>query len=585
MFCIPKHLVDKFVSDLKEGKVDFDALFDMDSKQRREYFTEYFGDINSDNVNALFESKMILKHQKKGLIDWVKSVANLKPEAQKDIISRIDKMDKILNPKDSRFLEDLAAHRLGVAVTMEEAANISSLAKIVKSNEKIMLNSKRREQFGRPTETEMDYGLSVVQFEKYYENIIKKANEETLKNRILEFLTDPVQMLYVISGSAKAIRASMDNSFIGRQGIRLFYLGLTGDVRAGKTWVDTFFKSFNILYNSLKGKPVLDYLRAEILSDPEYTLMRKAKVATAVIEEEFPIHWPSQIPLIGRLFKASEDAFVGSAYYMRYRTAQQYFDIARNTGIDLTDKFELESIGRLVNSLTARGGKASNATPSMVNNVFWSPRMIRAHWDTLTGFRGQKVSAFTKRRAAVNLLRIIMGQAAVLFIASRIFPESVEWDIRSSDFGKIKIGSTRFDISGGSVSMMVLAARASLIIGNSILGTEIPETKSTTTGKLNKLNRNNWGRTGEDVVVDFIGNKLSPAASITQALLKGHTFDGKPITGLDILEMAGVPLIISNYSELANNTDSANIALALIMEGLGISAQTYPSKGQRYDND
>ena len=575
--CIPKHIVDKFKQDLKSGKINFDKLIDMSSTERRKSFESYFGKENTPEINALFESKLMLKFQKRGMIDWIRTVANLKPEVKRDIIARVNRMDTILDPKNNIFLEDLASRRLGVSVTSEEAATISSLAQIVEKNEKVMESNPRRTEYGRPTESEMNYGASVVAFENYLE--LLKSEKKGALQKALDYVKNPVSFVSDIAGTSKVLKSTLDDSFIGRQGIRLFYLGLTGDVKAGRAWTRTFFKSFDFIFNTLRGKPVLDVLRAEILSDPDYNLMRKAKVATATIEEEFPVSWPSRIPIAGRAFKAAEVAFTGSAYYMRYRTAKNIFDIARKTGVDLTDKNQLESIGKLVNSLTARGDTGSKSQkPGLINNVIWSPKMIKAHLDVLTAHALDKnISSFARKRAAINLLRIASGMAAVLFIASQLLPDdAVEWDPRSANFGKIRIGNTRFDITGGLGAFVVLAARSSLVLTNWVFGTKIDEVKSSITEATSKLADEGFkARTGEDVVYDFFANKLAPAAAVVRDIFRNRTFQDELPTWKTTTRDLFVPIPITTAQELRTGQKDTNVVFAMIAESLGVSVQKY----------
>lgn len=576
MACIPKHLVQQFKEDLKAGKINFDALIEMSSEDRRKAFAKQFGEANSESVNAKFESKILLKMQKKGMIDWIKTVANLKPETKRDILSRVNRMEKVLQPKDDIFLEDLAARRLGVTVTSEEAATISELAKIAQVNEENMNKSERRTTYGRPTSVEMDYGSSVVAFEKYLETL--KSDKRRFGEKAIDFARNPGAFGKAIADSAKSLKASFDNSFIGRQGARLFYMGLTGDVQSGKTWMKTFFKSFDFIFKTFRNQEVLDTLRAEILSDPQYDLMRKAKIATATVEEEFPISWPTRLPFVGKVFKAAETAFVGSAYYMRYRTAKQMFDIAERTGVDLTDKAELEMIGKMVNSLTARGDTgAKSQKPGLVNALLWSPRMIKANLDVLTAHIFDKnITPFVRKRAAVNLLRIITGQAAVLFIAGIMLPDdSIEWDPRSANFGKIRIGNTRFDVTGGMSAFTTLAARTSLVLTNWVFKQNVPEVKSSLTGKLSKLAEGFRGRTGENVVYDFFANKLSPASAVVRDIFRGRTFQNEMPTWITTTRDLAVPIPVTTFFELKDDPNAAFITLAMIAEGLGISVQKY----------
>jgi hypothetical protein len=129
-FCLPKVFVSKFVDALKKGDIDPEKLMDMSSADRRAFFEPIVGEENAEDVNALFESKMLLRDQKRGLLSWAKKVAGISEPARRDLVTRIEKLDRVLNPADEKgFLADLAAQKLGVTVTTEEAKKISDLAK------------------------------------------------------------------------------------------------------------------------------------------------------------------------------------------------------------------------------------------------------------------------------------------------------------------------------------------------------------------------------------------------------------------------------------------------------------------------
>jgi hypothetical protein len=85
-------------------------------------------------------------------------------------------------------------------------------------------------------------------------------------------------------------------------------------------------------------------------------------------------------------------------------------------------------------------------------------------------------------------------------------------------------------------------------------------------------------KTGTDVVYNFFENKLSPAASLVKDLLKGHDFEGKPLTPQGELSNLLTPLPITNVHELATNPNAANVVLATIADALGISVNTYSPK-------
>ena len=122
MWCLPKNLADTFLNKLRSGEITPEKLSDMTSKERRSFFAEFMGEENAKKSNALFESKLLLKDQQRGIVTWAKQAAGMKPQITRDILSRVNKMTEILTPEtQDAFLEDLAAHKLGVAVTMEEA--------------------------------------------------------------------------------------------------------------------------------------------------------------------------------------------------------------------------------------------------------------------------------------------------------------------------------------------------------------------------------------------------------------------------------------------------------------------------------
>jgi hypothetical protein len=260
---------------------------------------------------------------------------------------------------------------------------------------------------------------------------------------------------------------------------------------------------------------------------------------------------------------------------MRVDVFDKYIEIAKRSGVNIDDPKELQSIGRLVNSLTGRGNMgALERVAGTVNNVFFSPRALKSNIDTLTAHTFDKATPFVRKQAAINLLRIISGTAAVLGIARAINKDSVELDPRSSDFGKIKIGNTRFDVTGGMASIVTLAARLLTM-----------STKSTSSKIVLPLNSTEYGaQTGTDVVYNFFENKLSPVMSVIKDLLKGKDFNGNPPTVTGELSNLLMPLPFSSVEDAAKDPNAANAVLIGILDGLGIAANTYAMKAANWES-
>ncbi len=541
MFCLPKFATEKFLSALKDGTLDPQKLSELSSADRHAAFSEVVGKDSATDVNALFESKLLLKNQQAGMISWAKSIGGIKPEVVKDLIAKIEKMDKILSPADEKsFLEDLAAKRLGTEVTFEEAQKITELSRNIQATKEALANGGER----------MDYGHAKIALHNYVSDL-KNSNRPSFS----EQLKNPAGMVNEVAGISKGLKASLDNSAIFRQGWKALFTHPT-------IWLKNASQSFVDLVQQFGGKAVMDEVQADIQSRPTFDLMQKAKLDTGTTEEQFPTHIVEKVPLIGKAYKASEAAYTGFVYRTRADIFDKYLDIAKTAGIDVTDKEQLLSIGKLVNSLTGRGflGKAEQVA-GVVNNVFFSPRFLKSNLDFLTAHQLQKgVTPFVRKQAAVNLVKVVAGSAVILSIANAIKPGSVETDPRSANFGKIKINGTTFDVSGGMSSVLVLAAKLATM-----------SSKSSITNKVTPLNSGKFGaQTGADVLVNFAEGKLSPIAGIVRDILKGQDFNYNKPTILNETNNLLTPLPIINAIQLSQ-AKNAPVLAGIIADSLGIS--------------
>ena len=175
------------------------------------------------------------------------------------------------------------------------------------------------------------------------------------------------------------------------------------------------------------------------------------------------------------------------------------------------------------------------------------------------------MSIAVRNEAMINFVKVVGGTAAVLMVAKAFMPNSVEKDPRSSDFGKIRVGDTRFDVTGGAGSIITLAMRLATL-----------SSKSSTTGQINSLNSGEYGaQTEVDVFVNAAENKLSPLASVIVDLMLGKDFQGNKPTLAGETNNLFTPLPITTFEELSANPNSANIIIAMLADMLGINTNTY----------
>lgn len=550
-FCLPPKEADEFKRAIISGDIDPLKLSEMTSAERHTFFADRFGEHTAGPMNTLLESKLLLKNQQAGMINWAKRMMGHNKVAQRDVISRVENMKEILSPTNQNaFLEDLASSRLGTRVSYDEAKAIADLSSKVSEAKAAMDQGGDR----------MEYGRAAVALKNQVEELTRDAKKMTWRDAKNNPGKAVGYAINQIASNAKAIKASMDNSAIFRQGWKTLWTH-------PQIWQRNARKSFVDLVKAVGSDQVMNEVNADIVSRPTFDLMRQAKLAVSGINEEaYPTSLPEKIPGIGRFYRASEHAYTAFVQRTRADVFDKYIDIARKSDIPL-DQPQLESIGKLVNSLTGRGNLgALEPVANVVNNAFFSPRFLKANIDTLLLHSTDTMSGFARKQAAINLLKIVGGTAAIIAIAKALNPDSVELDPRSADFGKIRVGDTRFDVTGGMSSIVTLAAREAT-----------QSTKSSTTGNVHDLNTGS-GQSGADVLYNFFENKLSPAASVVKDLLRGRTSQGEePTVANEAINLA-VPMAATNYMELREDPDSANILAAMIADALGISTNTYGPK-------
>jgi len=529
--------------------------------------------------------------------------------------------DAPMSPEKSEALRrqrraDALARKLhslaGMQITREHVKNLVDLSKKAAEAKDAMEEGPRRQiDEGKGTPTELASGLAEGAFHHYVSDLKTQGDGwtwERIKQHPIEATVTTLQTALRVSIS---MISAWDNSFIGRQGIKTLFISDMMDIvelpkrfrsHSGPRfiWSKTFLRSWKILWDTFGGRAVMDTLHAEALSDPQHENHLEQKLDLNTAEEAFPGHLRSVDRIVkwatkreGSLprrlarqaagfgftsYKASENMFTGSAQYMRRMLANKEVAIVLKSG-GVVDKPRNQGIGNLVNSQTARGHMGENP---IVSAFFWAPRMIIGNFDTLT-FHSLDLARFrhpenqldrhARFRSAVQLVQIVTGMAGVLGLAGFIDPDSIEWDPASADFGKIKIGSTRFDVTGGMGSLVVLVYR--LWFGRS---------KSSSTGKVTRLNTKGFrGRNYFDVGIDFITNKVTPPIGELIQHAKGEDrnaprIKGKPVkpTVLGSAVNLVTPFAGKTAKELLQDPEAADFVGAMIADGMGISTNTYP---------
>lgn len=581
-WCLNKQYVDKFkeglIAGLKGGELNPQKLNSLSSLERRTLLEKYVGKENAQQVNALFESKLLLKNQKAGYISWAKKVSGLSKEAKRDIISKIEKLDTVLDPKSEQvFLEDLVSTKLNLGIKADEAKQIFNLSKSVQE-----AKAKMKPDFTFPTkEDNLAHAKALYNLKNYIKDIKLKSDKIYFKEQPLKYATRSIK---ATPGFLKSMLSSFDDSYFGRQGIKTLL-----DPRTSHIWVKDFLKSFKDIYHQLGGTDAMALLEIDKYSrknflNGKYEALGKNSGLGVITEEAFPSSLPEIIPLFNRVYKASQSAYNGGALRMRMDLADRLIARAEKQGINVLDKRQGEAIGNIIGSMTGRGslGRAEGiAQPA--NAVFFSIKFLKSNFDTLTAHQfDSTATAFTKSEARKNLLAMIGTIAGVMTISETLNPGSTELDPRSTNFGKIKVFGRWVDITGGMGSLVTLASRITPSIHNNEWGFW-----TKTESGYRKLNQPGYGQeTALDTAENYLEGKFSPGLGLVRDLWKGQNYSGQSLdlnnpkqTAINIVKGTTIPISFQTYLQMQKDPQSSNKSVSFLLELLGFSGSqnTYPT--------
>lgn len=221
--------------------------------------------------------------------------------------------------------------------------------------------------------------------------------------------------------------------------------------------------------------------------------------------------------------KASERAFITFGNKIRADIFGGIMEMWKGTGKTSKD-YKLAA--QYVNALTGRGKlpfKFLEQNGAVMNALFFSPRWVSSRiqlvgraakaipW-AVTG--GVVPAHAVSKMAAADLVTFVGANTAMLAAAKFYWGDEVDIEIdpRSSDFGKIRFGNTRFEAFAGYQPLARYVAQA-------LAG----ERKQTLTGRM-------FETTPEEVGKRFLRSKLSPTMSFIWDLKTGTTIVGDEMT-------------------------------------------------------
>jgi len=576
--CIPRELRDKLLNAFKSGKLTIEKLYKLSDAERNAILEGYVGKESANFVNAKFEQAM-LSNQKTAFANWIKRTTSYTDPIRRDMLKKVENNRKFLTADEAgRFMNDLAEMKLGIKVSEVEAKALLEMKDSIDTLKvKIPENSPPR------SAERLAYGYALDNFKTFIGDRKLGAMSLKMKERFLP--TNYGKNIIDIANTTKSLVATLDNSFLGRQGIKTLY---NNPIIWSRTVLESFKNFGRELVAKSKGwfesrdDAVMTAIRADIWSRPNalngrYKAAKNGYGLGVLHEEVFPTSFPERIPLLGRLFKASESAFSGSALRMRADLADAIIKAAERNGVDMLDPKQATAYGKLVSSMTGRGDIGRlEAVGKEMNALMFSVKFLRSNFDTLTAHLFDKTMTKEAKITAVkSTLRIAASVTALLSVADMLGYD-VEWDPRSSRSGQICRKNHCYDITGGMRGLVTLGARIFPTMHDGEWGFW---TKSGSTGKWTKMSSGNFGeQTALDTFENFIEGKLSPTFAMLRDIYRGQNFEGeKPNISNSMLGLI-TPISAEQFiEELQKGND--DILMAMLAEGMGISITETTMRG------
>lgn len=425
---------------------------------------------------------------------------------------------------------------------------------------------------------------------------IKQFFGDDVANKVEEAINTTPQgkswqdTLAQITGVPRAIMASADLSGIGRQGLAL---GLTDPKAFGRSIKDSvkYFANednYNAAMKDIETHPYRNFISDMMKVDLTGLAGKEEQYAGSSLAEKAPT------VLGGGIIRGSDRAYSGMLTALRFNAASKAIDAAG--GLDnfiklYEDQFgdkaqdAFRAYGEVINTLSGRGGKSGGALDRHMGTLsatLFAPRLWVSNLQKLNPLWYARL-ARTNPAAARLAIRGVSSQLAAagsIMALAAAGGATVGFDPRSSDFGKIKVGNTRYDVLGGMAQNIVLAARE-------ITGQKV----NSQTGQVQDLGK---GFVGDrlNLLETAFENKENPLLAFASQLLQtkddgnGNLVDqyGQPF---DILQKAAglvQPLGLQDVEGLIGDTGNIPQSIAMALPGfIGAGVQTYgntPTKDQ-----
>jgi hypothetical protein len=287
-------------------------------------------------------------------------------------------------------------------------------------------------------------------------------------------------------------------------------------------------------------------------------------------EEAFMTRWLEKVPraLGGGILRGSQRAY--TVFLNRLRADSFDAMVANLKKGSVPTPQEVAAVAGFINIATGRGDLGKfNQAGTMLNTVFFAPRLVASRFQILAGYPYFTASGRTKALVLREYAKFFAGAALVYalgILAQDDDDEPVETDPRSSDFLKIRFGDTRVDPLSGLIQATVFVSR--LASGE----------KKTAKGAIVPIRGEKvpyGGDTTTDVTKNFLRSKLSPIVGSVFNVLEGRNVVGESTDALEELKRMVIPMSFGEAKETLEAQGIPEATALIILQLFGMGVQTY----------
>ena len=284
-------------------------------------------------------------------------------------------------------------------------------------------------------------------------------------------------------------------------------------------------------------------------------------------EEAFMSKLTEKIPGV----KQSGRAYVTFLNKLRADTFDTIVESWKADGRKTTD-IDLKELAKYINRASGRGGLGPLENHGKVlSTIFYSPRFATSRFEIAASMLSK--SAPVRQQAWRDFGLYVGPRVSLLAMLAASGVATVEWDPRSSDFAKVRMGGVRIDPWGGWQPVVRYMTQAATNRRTSL-----------STGQTSDVG-GNWWKGLFDTLGQFTRSKLAPAPGIAVNVVTGKDFAGEPVTPKGEAAKALVPLVAQDIYKVAKDYGLPAGVAAGGAAGIGLGVQSFKGTPPEWEKD